>query len=425
MNEVEKIEETSVSEQIEKTSINICTFSTLNEATGIPSNFPTILGGESVITDETAKLKVEEAFGQLNIQSVFGFEKYMLSSVVYDTFRVDNSMDKLSPNIYLLKSHQKGVYLLNYLATPYSDLNVDSYFEEVSFMSNALSGVFRRTAAQMNMQLIDDSEQDDICRNQVDKLVGFLHYTIFTERGLRDRENADNRMFTMLLGMFIDFRIAWNEWQCMGTCGQTFSRDDSALQGDPATISCPNCHGTLVKAPPILIPKQIRFTYPSEGLSALNAAFPEYTSPVEHLGYIQGVLMPRNLATTVNRLSADYFSSLAAIPRKVEFQSKSNPEEKIQLTSNYRIDGDRLSAFISFSDTTFSVDEYADTFVPTMSAITLERDMVEGFQKGYSFEKIIGSSIIADWILTETIDISELEKFPSIGDFATVRGDEN
>jgi len=296
--------ELPISEQIERTSVNIITFSALNPDSGLPLNIPNILGGEDIIHDTTAKLKVEEAFGQLNIQSLFGFEEHMFQSCLYDTFHVgaDAGDEKLTPHIYLLKSHTNNVYLLNLLSTPYADLNLDAYFHEVEFMSRSFSGVFRRTNAQVQSDIITEEEQEEIAKNTVDNLSGFMHYQIFTERGLREQVTDMFRKGTaMVVGMFFELEVDHSEFQCLGTCGKTFRQDDAMFSTEQRE-QCPECGGSLIHAPPILKLSNVRFTVPEGASKHLKALGAVHDRPMKYVSYITGITMPRNIALTTNRL---------------------------------------------------------------------------------------------------------------------------
>jgi hypothetical protein len=418
--------EFSMSEQMERTSVNICTFSAMNPETAMPYNFPAILGGEDIISDPIAKLKVEEAFGQLNIQSLFGFESMVLQSTVYDTFRVDNLSDKLTPNIYLLKSFKNDVYLLNYLATPYSDLNIDSYFEEVDFMSNALSGVFRRTNIQVEKKIIDEEKQYEICKETVDGLVGFMHYQIFTERGMRALVNTVKHRISMILGMFFELQVDHNEWQCLGKCGKTFEKDDYQFQGkNPKNSNCPECNEALGKSPPIVKFNNCQFVYPENAVNIFQEKNPEDLEPTKYLGYLTGINMPRNLSLTVNRLSTTHFGTLVAIPKRADFKLKEDSNHSVQINTNYRIKDDKIFLFMTVSDTRYSGKEYEETFLPSLTAVTFNRDIVEGFKKGLSLTQIIKKSILSDWKLTETVEVSKLDEYRSFGDIKLFTGDQN
>ncbi len=407
----DELEEVSMSEQMERTSVNISTFSALHESSGMPFNFPVILGGDDIIRDDVAKLKVEEAFGQLNIQSLFGFEDQVLQSVIYNTFHVDGGEGKLTPHIYLLKSFTNNVYLLNFLATPYADLNIDAYFSEVDFMSRALSGVFRRTLKQEELKLIDEEKVYDICKDTVDTLVGYMHYQIFTERGMRNLVSQSRTQISMIMGMFVEFDIDSDESQCLGSCGKTFTVDDiQSISNDV----CPNCEGELVKAPPILKFSKIQYLYPPNSEEIFNSIDPACVNPITYLAYLTGVMMPRNLATTVNRLSPTHFSTLATVPSKVTFSRSDN--SKIQLNTNYRLADGKLILFATISDSRYTDRKYEDIFIPSLSAITLNRDMVEGFKKGLSLRQIIRSSIISDWVLTQKYDITDIENVEKVYD---------
>ncbi len=407
----DELEEVSMSEQMERTSVNISTFSALHESSGLPFNFPVILGGDDIIKDEVAKLKVEEAFGQLNIQSLFGFEDQVLQSVIYSTFHVNAGEGKLTPHIYLLKSFTNNVYLLNFLATPYADLNIDAYFSEVDFMSRALSGVFRRALKQEELKLIDEEKVYDICKDTVDTLVGYMHYQIFTERGMRNLVSQSRTQISMIMGMFVEFDIDSGELQCLGSCGKTFTVDDiQSISNDV----CPNCEGELVTAPPILKFSKIQYLYPPDSEEIFNSIDPRCTNPITYLAYLTGVMMPRNLATTVNRLSPTHFSTLATVPSKVTFSRSDN--SKIQLNTNYRLSDGKLILFTTISDSRFTDRKYEDIFIPSLSAITLNRDMVEGFKKGLSLRQIIRSSIISDWVLTQKYDITDIENVEKVYD---------
>lgn len=410
--------EESVSEQIEKTSINIYTFSMLDEESGIPMNFPLILGGESIISDENAKLKVEEAFGQLNLQSLFGFEKHIFRSVVYDTFHLNDAPDALTPNVYIQKAFTNNVYLFNYLSTPYSDLNIESTFEEIDFMSRALSGVFRRASTQEHLHEINSEQKFEICKENVDHLGGFMHYKIFTEREFRERKSAVKRGSLMILGLFLELFPQAAEYQCLGKCGLTYPMDDVAFGGkDPQSVGCPNGDPEgLVLAPPALKLERIQFVLPPNAEKVLGEFSEEDLSPSTYLGYFTGVFMPRNIALTVNQLAPRHFQDLVSIPRQAFYSNKLNFEDFVKIECNFRTEGSKVYVFASISDSRFSESKYQDNLVSSLSAVTLNRDIVEGFKKGYSLEKIIRGSVINDWLLTEKVPAEKIGEFQKVTD---------
>ena len=423
MTKVEK-DDIPISEQIERTSVNITTFSALNPESGIPTNIPNILGGEDIISDEVAKLNVEEAFGQLNIQSLFGVSTETLESCLYDTFHVRDSSGKLTPHIYLLKSHTNSVYLLNLLTTPYADLNLDRYFNEVEFMSRSFSGVFRRTNAQIEKNMIDEEKQDAILRETVGNLTGYIHYQIFQERGLRDLVAGASRKVTMMvLGLFLELSIIDNEYQCYGECGKTFTHDDSMFEDkDENQTICPECRGKLAVAPPILKPESIQYVFPPNAGKIIGEDDPSEALPTKFLGYFTSVAMPRNIALTVNRLSPEHFGSLATIPLKASFMSNSQREEFISLNTNWRpMENGNIFMFITIGNTKFYNQNHLP-FIPQLTAITINRQVVEGINKGKTIEQILLSSIINDWNLSEKLKIDELDAFDNIDNLPLIKG---
>ncbi|RMG32530.1 MAG: hypothetical protein D6732_13225, partial [Methanobacteriota archaeon] len=369
--------ETSVSEQIEKTSINIYTFSMLDEGSGIPMNFPLILGGENIITDENAKLKVEEAFGQLNLQSLFGFEKHIFRSVVYDTFHLSGDPEALTPNVYIQKAFTNNVYLFNYLSTPYSDLNIESTFEEIDFMSKALSGVFRRASFQERKNEITSDDKFEICKENVDHLGGFMHYKIFTERDFRERKTSTKKPSLMILGMFLELSPQASEYQCLGNCGLTFPMDDPLFKGkDPKEVGCPNGDPEgLVQAPPALKLENILFVLPPNAEKVLGEFSEEDLSPSTYLGYFTGVFMPRNIALTVNKLAPKHFQDLVSVPRQAFYSNKINFEDFVKIECNFRIEDSKVYVFASISDSRFSQSKYKDNLISSLTSVTLNRDI--------------------------------------------------
>ncbi len=417
--------EISVNEQIEKTSINIYTFSLLDEESGIPMNFPLILGGENLITDENAKLKVEEAFGQLNLQSLFGFERHIFRSVVYSTFHLHNIKDTLTPNVYIQKAFTNNVYLFNYLSTPYSDLNIESTFEEIDFMSKALSGVFRRASAQENLGEIDNDQKFEICKENVDHLGGFMHYKIFTEREFRERSSSVKKTSLMILGLFFELEAVASEYQCLGNCGLTFSENDVAFEGkDPLDVGCPNGDEEgLVLAPPALKLKTVQYVLPPNTKSVFTEFSEDDLDTSLYLGYFTGIFMPRNISLTVNRLAPSHFQDLVSIPRQAFYSNKINFEDYVKIDCNYRIENNKIIVFASISDSRYSQSKHEENLVSSLSSVTLNRDIVEGFKKGYSLEKIIRGSILNDWKMSEKIKVDEIGKYPTLLDIPIQKGD--
>ncbi len=418
--------ETSVSEQIEKTSINIYTFSMLDEESGIPMNFPLILGGEDIITDINSKLKVEEAFGQLNLQSLFGFERHVFRSVVYDTFHLNGDPEALTPNVYIQKAFTNNVYLFNYLSTPYSDLNIESTFEEIDFMSRALSGVFRRASAQVKSNAITNEHKFEICKENVDHLGGFMHYKIFTERDFREPKTSTKKPSHMILGLFLELVPQASEFQCVGNCGLTFRKDDPLFDGrNPREVGCPNGDPEkLVLAPPALKLENIQFVLPPKAEKILSEFSEEDLSPSVYLGYFTGVFMPRNIALTVNKLAPEHFQDLVSIPRKAFYSNKINFEDFVKIECNFRLENSKVIVFASISDSRYSESKYKDLLVSSLSSVTLNRDIVEGFKKGFSLEKILRGSVINDWMLTEKIPAEQIGDYFKITDIPTTGGNQ-
>ncbi len=418
--------EIPISLQIERTSVNITTFSALNEETGMPTNIPVILGGDDIITDEVAKLEVEEAFGQLNIQSLFGLSSESLESCLYDTFHISDNSEKLTPHVYLLKSHTNSVYLLNLLTTPYADLNLNSYFNEVEFMSRSFSGVFRRTNAQIEKKIIDDDKQDKILKDTVDNLSGYIHYMIFQERGLRELVDSQARKAAMMvLGMFLEVSVVSDEYVCLGECGKTFEFDNVQFENKEGEQTiCPECKGRLSLAPPILKADNIQFTFPENAGKILGENDPSEALPTKFLGYFTQVAMPRNIALTVNRLSPEHFATLATIPMKASFVNDLDTDDFISLNTNWRRTEDgKLFMFISIGYTKFYEQNHLP-FIPQLTAITVNRKITEGVERGKSLDTILRSSIINDWVLTKKMKIKDIDKFNSIDDLPKFGVDE-
>ncbi len=383
----------------------------LDESSGLPMNFPLLLGGEDIVSDEVAKLKVEEAFGQLNLQSLFGFEKHIFRSVVYSTFRLNEAKTKLLPHIYVQKAYTNNVYVFNYLSTPYADLNLESTFEEIDFMSKALAGVFRRAGKQEEIGSIDNEEKFEICKRDVDHLGGFMHYKIFSERSFRDQPKTVKKPAFMYLGLYVQMTPDFGEVQCVGDCGMSFTEKD--IEGSDITI-CPNCKGGLVTSPPILKVKNIQFLKPPKFATLFESE--EEQDPSTYLGYLTGIFMPRNISLTVNRLAPEFFSELVTVPSQAFYSSKLNFEDFVKLQCNYRVDNGDVNLFVSISDSKFGGSKFEDVLVSSLASVTLNRDLVEGFQKGYTLEKILRNSIINDWILTDKIDLEQIGQYSNIDD---------
>ena len=410
-----KKKEVSISEQMERTSVNIFTFSTLNKTTDILHNFPIILGGEDIIEDEVAKLKVEESFGQLNIQSLFGHETHVLNSVLYTTLSTGGGSKRLTPQIYLLKSYSNDVFMLNFLSTPYSDLNVASYFTEVEFMSKALSGVFQRTNVEIETNISDEQEQFEKCKETVNNLVGFLHYQIFKERGLRSGKEDVHLQLNMILGLFLEFKIDKSELQCIGTCGQTFVQDDAQFE-KPLSLKdlCPQCEGTFVQAPPFLKSQTLQFIYPPEGVEFLNEFGKKELDPSKYLNYFSSIVIQRSLSLTVNRLAPSYFGELLPFPLKASFTG--GKHSKVQVNTNHFVKDEKAYFFVSISDSRFTGKKYQGIYFPALSTITLNRDLAEGFNKGLTLNRIVKNSIINNWVISKPIEHDAIGEYTSFAD---------
>lgn len=391
-----KKEEMLVVEQIERSSVNISVFSHLDEEAMIPVNIPLLLGGEDMISQKTTVEKVEEGFGQLNIMDLFKEQDFILNCALYSTFRIGDK-EIISPNIYEFKARSDRTYLLNMLITPYSDLNLTKYFDEIQFMTDAYQGINLRQ--EVEDLTLSDSEAYEESQDKAARLAKYLHYQIFQERSMRSGVERVKKEGFMICAMFINASIEANtELQCFGECGRTYRQEEIK------TEYC-DCGGPLVNAPPILKINTISYAFPEQ----IGQLTKSQVSPISALDRYLSVLMPRNINLAINRISPEIFSNLVTIPKSSIYYSK-NFEDYIEVISDWRENPDgTFSIFTAITDTRFH-----DQSLP--SSITLGilvRDIVEGLKKGLSREEIHGKTQIRDWLLTPNLKLEEIDKYPT------------
>ncbi|MHA2248801.1 MAG: hypothetical protein ACXAD7_00500 [Candidatus Kariarchaeaceae archaeon] len=407
-------EEKSIFQQIEKTSVNLTLFSIVESKYNVKLSIPRIIGGDDIITDELIKFKVEESLSQLNIMDVFDFKEYILQSCFYESFQLGiMTKGRFTPNMYLLISQTNNAYLLNLLLITYPDLNLDGFFKKVEFMSKSFSGVFRRVSKQVEENIINTEEVDKFYKNNIDNLSLFLYYQIFEEQSLTEiAEEPVIRGSSMVVGMFVELLVRHTEYQCMGRCEQTFTHDDRMFEGI-AEILCPTCESLLTFAPPIVKPETIRFIYPKGASRILLEDDKNGANPLKFLSYLTLSLVPRNITLAINRLSSSHFSNLVGVPTKAIFQSSTNPNEQISLNTQWKVKRDKIFLFCSIGNSLYS--NRSDTsFIPHLTSITINRQIVEGIDKGKNFEAIIRGTTISDWILTDTMLVEDIENYSTL-----------
>jgi hypothetical protein len=389
-------DELSVSEQIERSSVNINVFSNLDQKSMIPVNAPILLGGEDIISQKTTIEKIEEGFGQLNIMDLFSEREFILNCAQYSTFQYEHE-DVLTPNIYELKARSDQTYLLNMLITPYSDLNLTKYFDEIQFMTNAYNGLTKRQLAEGKE--LAESSTFSISQEKASHLASYLQYLIFQERSMRTGVERVKKESFMLCAMFVKAHIeAQTEVQCFGECGKSFERE--VIE----EMTC-ECGGELLFAPPILHIDAISFSFPEQ----INELTNNDITPISVLDNFLSILMPRNINLAINRISPEIFSSLVTIPKKSIYYSK-DFNDYVEVISDYRINEDEtLMIFAAITDTRFH-----DPQLP--SSITLSvlvRDFVEGLKKGKQREEIHSISQISNWKLTPYFKLDEIDQYQS------------
>ena len=96
------LNEKTIGDQIIKSSITIATISNLDPHSSLTINTPILIGGESLIKDADARLRIEQGFGQVNILDLFMGKQYVLKSASYFSEPIEE-LSGLVPNIYLVK----------------------------------------------------------------------------------------------------------------------------------------------------------------------------------------------------------------------------------------------------------------------------------------------------------------------------------
>ncbi|MFX0151648.1 MAG: hypothetical protein ACFFAJ_12750, partial [Candidatus Hodarchaeota archaeon] len=104
-------EEDAKFDEITQSSMLISLFSGVDPKTKYFENIPILLGGEGLITDHQTRLKVKEAFGQLNLPDLFKTFDFTLYRSSYEPYKLKEDL-VIAPYIYTVKAKHQDTFVM-------------------------------------------------------------------------------------------------------------------------------------------------------------------------------------------------------------------------------------------------------------------------------------------------------------------------
>jgi len=402
------LNEKTIGDQIIKSSITIATISNLDPHSSLTINTPILIGGESLIKDADARLRIEQRFGQINILDLFMGKQYVLKSASYFSEPIEE-LSGLVPNIYLVKVKYEDTYLLSLLITPYSDINLTEFTDELNFIGRSYHGTFRRTAKQLELGQIDDMKRRAECTITAETLISLLHYRIFNLRRLRGGVDSPHKQSYFSLVMFMKGRILNEGFLCI-KCNTMYPSHD--ISDDK---KCPKCGEPLVKAPPNLNIESIAFGFPD---AFIDFASKVNLHPLDYLTIYTVSMIPPAVKIAVHNINPHVFSSVLTLPRRAIFDIVGS-NDLIDLYSLWSINNDEINMIIAFSDS--RLEGYD---LPTyMNERVFIRDLSEGIAKGVSYEETFRKSVTKEWNLSRYFSLKELDENASLNTWTGVKNE--
>jgi len=193
-------------DEIVQSSMLISLFSGVDPNTKYFENIPILLGGEGLVTDHQARLKVEEAFGQLNLPDLFKTFDFTLFRSSYEPYKLNEDL-VISPYIYSVKAKHKDTFLLSLFLTPWADVNLSQFQEKIIDFAADFSGIFRRTTEEIHKSGKELLYRTKECEHGANMLMCYLSHLIFDQRQMLGGESFKTNKF-------ISCSIsAWENWK--------------------------------------------------------------------------------------------------------------------------------------------------------------------------------------------------------------------
>jgi hypothetical protein len=383
-------------DEIVQTSMLISLFSGVDPNTKYFENVPILMGGEGLIGDHQARLKVEEAFGQLNLPDLYKTFDFTMYRSSYEPYKLREDL-VIAPYIYSVKAKHEDTYLMSLFLTPWANVNLSQFQDKINDFASYFSGIFRRSTTEISTKGKTMQDRTKECEVGGMMLMGYLSHLVFDQRQMLDGAEKVTKPTNLLAVLFQRGTIG-KIYACMGKCGNSFSaRKFLNLE------ICPNCNDKVSEAPiHIFEPRDVSIAYP-HGFKDIdtqdNLPF-KAPKPIELLYLFQSSYLPNEIRVTLNRISPNVFAQIVPLPHRALFEYR-NSDDILTLYSLSKIQNDEILVISGITDSHVQVDGQ----LSQMALRIFIRDLNEGVKKGYSRKEIFKKSILREWELSTWIKL--------------------
>ncbi|MHA1974712.1 MAG: hypothetical protein ACTSW1_17075 [Candidatus Hodarchaeales archaeon] len=382
-------------DEITQSSLLISLFSGMDERTKYFENIPILFGGKNLISDHQARLKVEEAFGQLNLPDMFKTFDFTLYRSSYEPYKLKEDL-VITPYIYSVKANYNNSYLMSLFITPWADFNLSQFQEKIIEMTKHFSGLFRRTSEQIHLSRASIEDRHNECERMGRMLMSYLRHLVFDQRKMLGGTEKVSKPTDLIAVLFQRGKIE-RYFACL-SCGNTFSEIKF-----PNLVKCPNCDGALTDKPiPIFSPKSISIAYPTGFKKIAEQEFTNKTflNPIDMLYLFQSSYLPNEIRISLNKIAEEIFSHIVPLPHNALFEHRDS-NDVLTLYSLSKLEEDEILIITGVADSKTKVEGS----ISQMALRIFIRDLNEGVKKKYSREEIFNKSILKDWILSDWISL--------------------
>lgn len=383
-------------DEIVQASMLISLFSGVDSKTKYFENIPILIGGEGLIGDHQARLKVEEAFGQLNLPDLFKTFDFTMYRSSYEPYKLREDM-VIAPYIYTVKAKHEDTYVMSLFLTPWADVNLSQFQEKIVDFASYFSGIFRRTSEEIHLKKETMLNRTKECEKGGSMLMGYLSHLVFDQRQMLGGAEKVTKPTQLIAVLFQRGKIG-QIYACIGKCGNSF-----AAKKYPNLESCPNCDGEISRDPiHIFEPKDVSIAYPHgfkdiDSQENLNFKAP---TPIELIYLFQSSYLPNEIRVTLNRISPTVFAQIVPLPHRAIFEYR-NSDDVLTLYSLSKIQDDEILIISGITDSHVQIEGQ----LSQMALRIFIRDINEGVKKGYSRQKIFMKSILKEWELSKWIKL--------------------
>lgn len=385
-------------DEITQSSMLISLFSGVDPKTKYFENIPVLLGGQGLITDHQARLKVEEAFGQLNLPDLFKTFDFTLYRSSYEPYKLKEDL-VIAPYIYSVKAQHRDAFIMSLFLTPWADVNLSSFQEKIVDFTRNFSGIFRRTTEEIHSMNKTIENRHETCARGGTMLMDYLNHLIFDQRQMLGGTEKVSKPTNLLAVLFQRGSIE-KYFACIGQCGNSFSAEKV-----PNLDTCPNCGGQVSSSPiPLFSPKSISIAFPNGLIKAEESENSEMKihKPIDLFYLFQSSYLPNEIRITLNRIAENIFTHIVPLPHRALFEYRDS-DDILTLYSLSKLQQEEILIISGISDSLIQVEGQ----LSQMALRIFIRDLNEGVKKGYTRDEIFQKSILKEWQLSSWVTLGE------------------